>query len=298
MRFIGRRDRAGAGRARRADGVGGGADRRQRPHHALRRLQLRRAGGDRRRGAHASTGDDEEEFRAHLYAPEMHDPDLIIRTSGEQRLSNYLLWQTAYSELHLPRRAVAGLRPRRRFEAALAEYGARRRRFGGRAGVSTRRHAAPDGGEPPSARRTRRPARRNAGSDLGARVLVAIPAALAVIVVNAVGGLAVHARAARVGCVCLHELYAMLEPCGPVRLAGFLALAGLLVAAAVRRRSSRSCSRAVAVAAGAVRSDGVAVRAASTRRSRWRARCSASTGSASRSRTPCCCAGCRTATRS
>ena len=34
-----------------------------------------------------------------LYAPEMHDPDLIIRTSGEQRLSNYLLWQSAYSEL-------------------------------------------------------------------------------------------------------------------------------------------------------------------------------------------------------
>ena len=41
----------------------------------------------------------EEEFRACLYAPEMHDPDLIIRTSGERRLSNYLLWQSAYSEL-------------------------------------------------------------------------------------------------------------------------------------------------------------------------------------------------------
>ena len=45
------------------------------------------------------TGGTEEEFRACLYAPEMHDPDLIIRTSGEQRLSNYLLWQSAYSEL-------------------------------------------------------------------------------------------------------------------------------------------------------------------------------------------------------
>ena len=44
-------------------------------------------------------GGTEEEFRACLYAPEMHDPDLIIRTSGEQRLSNYLLWQSAYSEL-------------------------------------------------------------------------------------------------------------------------------------------------------------------------------------------------------
>ena len=44
-------------------------------------------------------GATEEEFRACLYAPEMHDPDLIIRTSGERRLSNYLLWQSAYSEL-------------------------------------------------------------------------------------------------------------------------------------------------------------------------------------------------------
>jgi undecaprenyl diphosphate synthase len=44
-------------------------------------------------------GGSEEEFRRRLYAPEMHDPDLLIRTSGEQRISNYLLWQCAYSEL-------------------------------------------------------------------------------------------------------------------------------------------------------------------------------------------------------
>jgi undecaprenyl diphosphate synthase len=44
-------------------------------------------------------GTTEEEFRAHLYAPDMHDPDIVIRTSGEQRLSNYLLWQTANAEL-------------------------------------------------------------------------------------------------------------------------------------------------------------------------------------------------------
>ncbi|MGN6588392.1 MAG: polyprenyl diphosphate synthase, partial [Solirubrobacterales bacterium] len=49
--------------------------------------------------ARSFQGDSEEEFRSHLYAPEMHDPDLLIRTSGEQRLSNYLLWQCAYSEL-------------------------------------------------------------------------------------------------------------------------------------------------------------------------------------------------------
>jgi undecaprenyl diphosphate synthase len=81
--------------------------------------------------ARAFTGTTEEEFRAHLYAPEMHDPDLLIRTSGEQRLSNYLLWQSAYSELHF----TDVLWPdfsRADFEAALSEYEARRRRFGGR----------------------------------------------------------------------------------------------------------------------------------------------------------------------
>ena len=49
--------------------------------------------------ARTFTGGAEEAFRAHLYAPDMHDPDLIIRTSGEQRSSNFLLWQGAYSEL-------------------------------------------------------------------------------------------------------------------------------------------------------------------------------------------------------
>jgi undecaprenyl diphosphate synthase len=76
-------------------------------------------------------GGTEEDFRALLYAPEMHDPDLLIRTSGEQRLSNYLLWQSAYSELYF----TDVLWPdfsRADFEAALAEYEARRRRFGGR----------------------------------------------------------------------------------------------------------------------------------------------------------------------
>jgi undecaprenyl diphosphate synthase len=45
------------------------------------------------------TGGGEQEFRACLYAREMHDPDIIIRTGNERRLSNYLLWQSAYSEL-------------------------------------------------------------------------------------------------------------------------------------------------------------------------------------------------------
>ncbi|MGA8745824.1 MAG: polyprenyl diphosphate synthase [Solirubrobacterales bacterium] len=44
-------------------------------------------------------GTTEEEFRHHLYAPDMNDPELVIRTGGERRLSNYLLWQAAHSEL-------------------------------------------------------------------------------------------------------------------------------------------------------------------------------------------------------
>jgi undecaprenyl diphosphate synthase len=73
----------------------------------------------------------EEEFRACLYAPEMHDPDLIIRTSGERRLSNYLLWQSAYSELVFRDELWPDF-TRQALEESLAEYAERRRRFGGR----------------------------------------------------------------------------------------------------------------------------------------------------------------------
>jgi undecaprenyl diphosphate synthase len=76
-------------------------------------------------------GGTEEEFRALLYAPEMHDPDLIIRTSGERRLSNYLLWQSAYSELVFRDELWPDF-TREALEQSLSEYGERRRRFGGR----------------------------------------------------------------------------------------------------------------------------------------------------------------------
>ncbi|MEA2449347.1 MAG: undecaprenyl diphosphate synthase [Thermoleophilaceae bacterium] len=76
-------------------------------------------------------GGDEDDFAKLLYAPDMSEPDLLIRTSGEHRLSNYLLWQSAYSELVFsdtlwPDFEQADL------AAALDEYAARERRFGAR----------------------------------------------------------------------------------------------------------------------------------------------------------------------
>jgi undecaprenyl diphosphate synthase len=76
-------------------------------------------------------GATEEEFRGHLYAPEMHDPDLLIRTSGEQRLSNYLLWQCAYSELVFRDELWPDF-DREAFATCLEEFEARQRRFGAR----------------------------------------------------------------------------------------------------------------------------------------------------------------------
>jgi undecaprenyl diphosphate synthase len=74
---------------------------------------------------------DENALSAHLYAPDLPDPDLLIRTSGEMRISNFLLWQLAYAELVFvdtlwPDFGPAVLRE------ALADYARRRRRFGGR----------------------------------------------------------------------------------------------------------------------------------------------------------------------
>jgi undecaprenyl diphosphate synthase len=81
--------------------------------------------------ARSFQGTSEEEFRDHLYAPEMHDPDLLIRTSGEQRISNYLLWQCAYSELVFRDELWPDF-GREAFEGSLEEFAERRRRFGAR----------------------------------------------------------------------------------------------------------------------------------------------------------------------
>jgi undecaprenyl diphosphate synthase len=76
-------------------------------------------------------GGTEEDFAKLLYAPEMHDPDLVIRTSGEVRLSNFLMWQSAYSELVFRDELWPDF-DRAAFAAALDEFAARKRRFGGR----------------------------------------------------------------------------------------------------------------------------------------------------------------------
>jgi len=76
-------------------------------------------------------GGGEEAFAQLLYAPEMSDPELLIRTSGERRLSNYLLWQSAYSELVFSDKLWPDF-DKDDLAAALDEYEARERRFGAR----------------------------------------------------------------------------------------------------------------------------------------------------------------------
>src|SRR5262249_4936657 len=74
---------------------------------------------------------DENVLAAHLYAPELPDPDLLIRTSGELRVSNFMLWQLAYAELVFADRLWPAV-DERDLRGALGEYAQRRRRFGGR----------------------------------------------------------------------------------------------------------------------------------------------------------------------
>ena len=129
MRFVGRREGLGEGLVRRMDWAEELTD-------ANDRITLFVAfnyGGRAEivDAARTFTGETEEEFRRHLYAPDMHDPDLLIRTSGELRISNYLLWQLAYAEFVFRDELWPDF-TREAFEASLDEYAARRRRFGRR----------------------------------------------------------------------------------------------------------------------------------------------------------------------
>jgi undecaprenyl diphosphate synthase len=76
-------------------------------------------------------GGEEEDFAKLLYAPEMNEPDILIRTSGERRLSNYLLWQCAYSELVFSDALWPDF-SKAHLAAALEEFEVRERRFGAR----------------------------------------------------------------------------------------------------------------------------------------------------------------------
>ncbi|HLW95595.1 MAG TPA: polyprenyl diphosphate synthase [Solirubrobacteraceae bacterium] len=129
MRFIGRRERVSASLVRQMDWA-----EEQTAHNDRITLYVAFNYGGRAEildAAREFSDGDEDDFRALLYAPEMHDPDLIIRTSGEQRLSNYLLWQSAYSEL-IFRDELWPDFTREAFEESLAQYAGRRRRYGGR----------------------------------------------------------------------------------------------------------------------------------------------------------------------
>ncbi len=72
---------------------------------------------------------DEKTIRQHLYFPDMPDPDLVIRTSGETRISNFLLWELAYSELVFPEILWPDMRRRHLYEAII-DFQRRVRRFG------------------------------------------------------------------------------------------------------------------------------------------------------------------------
>ncbi len=129
MRFIGRREGVSAELQRRMDW----AEEKTRGNERITLFVAFNYGGRAEivDAARTFQGETEDEFRSHLYAPEMHDPDLLIRTSGELRTSNYLLWQCAYSELVFRDELWPDF-TREAFEASLQEFEQRKRRFGAR----------------------------------------------------------------------------------------------------------------------------------------------------------------------
>ena len=85
---------------------------------------------DARAGRVAAADVDEESLRRYLYDPETPDPDLVIRTAGEMRLSNFLLWQLSYSEFYITPKFWPDF-GKQDLRAAIAEFHKRERRFGG-----------------------------------------------------------------------------------------------------------------------------------------------------------------------
>jgi undecaprenyl diphosphate synthase len=129
LRFIGRRDRIAP---QVADEIEWAEQLTAR--HAGRTVFVGFDYGGRAEILHAAEryrGGGEEEFRRHLYAADLEDPQLIIRTGGELRLSNFLLWEAAYSELYFSDRLWPDF-DREEFERALDAFSSREYRFGGR----------------------------------------------------------------------------------------------------------------------------------------------------------------------
>jgi undecaprenyl diphosphate synthase len=129
VRFTGRRNRAGAALTRAMEA----AEALTRGNGGLRLYVAFDYGGRSEIVSAAArySGGGEAEFARLLHAPDMHDPDVVIRTGGERRLSNFLLWQAAYSELVFRDEMWPDF-GRRAFVQSLAEYAARERRYGGR----------------------------------------------------------------------------------------------------------------------------------------------------------------------
>lgn len=129
MRFIGRRDRIGATLLERIEWAEA-----ETAANELLTLFIAFDYGSRAEivdAAASYSGGGEEAFAELLYAPEMNDPDLLIRTGGDLRVSNYLLWQCAYSELVFRDEMWPDF-GRDAFADSLAQFAGRERRFGGR----------------------------------------------------------------------------------------------------------------------------------------------------------------------
>ncbi len=129
MRFIGRRDRVGPALKQRMEW----AERETAENDRLILFVAFDYGGRAEivDAAARYSGGGEEAFRELLYGPDMNDPDLLIRTGGDQRLSNYLLWQSAYSELVFRDELWPDF-DRAAFEESVNLFAERERRFGGR----------------------------------------------------------------------------------------------------------------------------------------------------------------------
>ncbi len=205
MRFIGRRE-GRLGRALRPDGLGE-AETGRRRHHlfvafnyggAEISMPQRRYEGGGRGGV----------LGAPLRARDAR-ADLLIRTSGERRISNFLLWQCAYSEMVFRDELWPDF-TRAAFEEALEEYAARARRFGGT--LMAR-------------------ARRTGGSDLGARVPRGDPGDRRGDLPGRPGRPGLHDRPDRPRLHLPARAVRDVRPGAPVRLAGFAGLAGMLLAA-------------------------------------------------------------------